>query len=278
MQVAVEGVRLFVDLEGAKLRPDGSELREVPTVAIVHTGPGSDHTPYREHIGPVLAEEMQVLYLDLRGCGRSDVSAPEHWNTAQWAKDLRGVFETLGIERPVILGAGWGALTAIRYAQNWPDELSKLVLVNPVARIVIPRVVARFDELGGPAAGEAAFNFLEHPGESTVAAYMRECFGVMVGSSNVPRLLLNPIWNWPVTISWIDGEARSLDLRPGLAAITAPTLIAAGTDDPQFPRVSIEEVVDGIPRAEVRWFEGARHSVFRDAPESNAAIRDWILS
>jgi pimeloyl-ACP methyl ester carboxylesterase len=278
MQVTVEGTRLFVDVEGAKLRLDHGELREVPTVAIVHTGPGSDHTPYREHIGPVLAEAAQVLYLDLRGFGRSDLSTAEHWKAEQWSVDLRAVFETLGIERPVVLGAGWGSLTALRYAQRWPDALSKLVLANPVARIVVPRIVARFDELAGAVAGEAAFNFLEHPSESTVAAFMRECFHVMVGAQNATSLLLNPIWNWTVAVSWVGGEARTLDLRPGLGLIQVPTLIAAGTDDPQFPRVTIEEVAAGIPHADVRWYEGARHSIFRDAPECNLAIREWIVS
>ncbi|MBV8950401.1 MAG: alpha/beta hydrolase [Actinobacteria bacterium] len=241
------------------------------------TGPGNDHSPYRDHIGPLLAEEMQVVYLDLRGFGRSDLSEPAKWNTEQWSADLRAIVELLGIERPVVLGAGWGAYTALRFAQRWPDELSKLVLVNPAARVVVPRIVARFDELGGPAAGEAAFNFYEHPSEQSIAQYMRECFHVTVGASNAESLLLNQTWTWTIAVHWIANEAKTLDLRPGLGAITVPTLIAAGTDDPQYPRQSIAEVVDGIPHATVRWYEGARHSIFRDRPEVNHLISGWIL-
>jgi pimeloyl-ACP methyl ester carboxylesterase len=278
MRVEVEGVRLYVDVDGAKLRRDGQVLRERPTVLIVPTGPGNDHSPYRDHIGPLLAEEMQVVYMDLRGFGRSDLSEPSKWNTEQWSSDIKGITEVLEIERPVVLGAGWGCYTALRFAQRWPDALSKLVLVNPAARIVVPRIVARFDELSGPAAGEAAFNFYEHPSEQSIAQYMRECFHVTVGDANAETLLLNQTWTWTIAVHWIANEARTLDLRPGLGRITAPTLIAAGTDDPQYPRQSIAEVADGIPHATVRWYEGARHSIFRDRPEVNHLISGWIMS
>jgi pimeloyl-ACP methyl ester carboxylesterase len=278
MRVEVEGARLYVDVDGAKLRRNGPMLEERPTVLIVPTGPGNDHSPYRDHIGPLLAEEMQVVYMDLRGFGRSDLSEPAKWNTEQWSSDIKAITEVLEIERPVVLGAGWGAYTAIRFAQRWPGALSKLVLVNPCARIVVPRIVARFDELGGAAAGEAAFNFYEHPSEQSIAQYMRECFHVTVGPSNAETLLLNQTWTWTIAVHWIANEARTLDLRPGLGDITAPTLIAAGTDDPQYPRQSIAEVVEGIPHATVRWYEGARHSIFRDRPEVNHLISGWILN
>ena len=89
-------------------------------------------------------------------------------------------------------------------------------------------------------------------------------------------LLLDPIWNWDVAVNWAANEMRTLDLRDDLANITVPTAIHAGTEDPQYPRASIEEVVEGIPHATVRWYDGARHSVFRDRPSVNAAIRSFV--
>jgi proline iminopeptidase len=278
MRLEVDGERLFFDVDGAKLRPNGPWLEEVPTVAVVHTGPSADHTPYKDHIGPLLAEAAQVLYLDLRGCGRSDSGERARWNVEQWSSDLRSVFERLHVERPVVLAHGWGCLTALRYAQRWPDALSKLVLVNPIARLVVPRIVASFDQLGGAAAGEAAHNFFEHPSEQTVGTYMRECFWVLVPSITAVDVMVSPLWNFELAVHWVATEGRTLDLRPGLASVTAPTHVFAGTDDPQCPAASIEEVVEGIPGARVQWFEGARHSVFRDAPESNHLIREAALS
>ena len=276
MRVAVDGARLFVDFAGAKLRPDGPWLREVPTVVLVHTGPGTDHTAYKETIGPAVAEDAQMVYVDLRGHGRSDPSTPDTWRVGTWADDLRVLLERLGIERPAVIGGGFGALTVLRFAQRWPDALSKLVLVNPVARNVVPRVVARFDELGGAPAGEAAHAFHEHPDEHTLTQYMHQCLPVMLGPHYVVPAMLTPIWNLPLTIEWVREEASSLDLRDELARISAETLIVAGTDDPQYPVASIEEVVEGIPHASVRWYQGARHAVYRDAPESIRMVKDFV--
>jgi hypothetical protein len=47
MHVFVNGVRLFFDVEGTKLIPDGPTMREKPTLLMLHAGPGSDHSIYR---------------------------------------------------------------------------------------------------------------------------------------------------------------------------------------------------------------------------------------
>src|SRR4051812_1973795 len=47
MHVQVNGVRLFFDVEGAKLVPDGVTMREKPTLLLLHGGPGFDHTIYK---------------------------------------------------------------------------------------------------------------------------------------------------------------------------------------------------------------------------------------
>ena len=71
MHVLVNGVRLFFDVEGAKLVPDGPVMRERPTLLLLHGGPGFDHTIYKPAYS-ALADIAQVIYLDHRGNGRSD--------------------------------------------------------------------------------------------------------------------------------------------------------------------------------------------------------------
>jgi len=272
----VDGARLFFDVEGAQLRPEGPWLAEHPTVVIVHTGPGSDHTAYKEHIGPKLAETCQVIYLDLRGCGLSDRCTPETWNVETWSSDLRALLARIGVRRPVVLAAGFGCFVALRYAQRWPDEVSKLVLSNPNARADVGRILARYRALGGPKAESSAREFFEHPSEATVAAFLRDCFPVMVPPDYAARLMLLPLWNLELAIHWVATEMRTLDLRPGLAAILAPSLVLAGSDDPQYPAESIAEVAEGLHDARVEHFPGARHSVFRDAPESMDLVARFV--
>ena len=66
MFVSVGDVRLFVDVDGAKLVPEGMSMRERPTIVMVHGGPGFDHTPFKARY-PSLTEIAQLVYYDHRG-------------------------------------------------------------------------------------------------------------------------------------------------------------------------------------------------------------------
>ncbi|MEA2837965.1 MAG: hypothetical protein QOD89_2515 [Bradyrhizobium sp.] len=71
MHVLVNGVRLFFDVEGAGLVPDGPAMREKPTLLLLHGGPGADHLIYKPDYS-ALTDIAQVVHLDYRGNGRSD--------------------------------------------------------------------------------------------------------------------------------------------------------------------------------------------------------------
>ena len=43
MKIDIGGVKLWFDVEGAKLVPDGPEMKERPTLLLLHDGPGFDH-------------------------------------------------------------------------------------------------------------------------------------------------------------------------------------------------------------------------------------------
>ena len=76
MKIQVNGINLFFDAEGASLRASGSAMREVPTVILLHGGPGADHSIYKPDF-TALTDVAQVIYLDHRGNGGGDVGLPE---------------------------------------------------------------------------------------------------------------------------------------------------------------------------------------------------------
>jgi len=78
MRLTVNGTKLFVDVEGAKFVPDGDILREKPTIMLLHGGPGFDHSQFKPQFSQ-LADVAQLVYLDHRGCGRSDRDDPSSW-------------------------------------------------------------------------------------------------------------------------------------------------------------------------------------------------------
>src|ERR1700722_6600987 len=140
-------------------------MRERPTIILLHGGPGGDHSEYKPFLSS-LAEDAQLVYLDLRGQGRSDRGDPESWNLSSWARDVRRFCDVLGIERPIVLGASAGSFVALRYAIDYPDHPSKLVLLSAAARIKDERMFAAFERLGGERERAAAERFFTEPDEA----------------------------------------------------------------------------------------------------------------
>ena len=157
MHVRVNGVRLFFDVEGSSLAVDGGSMRTKPTLLLLHGGPGFDHSIFRPRFDE-LSDVAQVVYLDLRGNGRSERGPKEDWNLAQWGDDVRVFCDVLGIESPIVYGGSWGGTVAISYACRHPDHPSKLVLVSTEAKAYthLDKRVELFERLGGPRVGELA--------------------------------------------------------------------------------------------------------------------------
>src|ERR1700737_3607525 len=115
MHVRVNGVRLFFDVEGAKLVPDGPVMREKPTLLLLHGGPGFDHSIYKPAYS-ALADIAQIIYLDHRGTGPREDGPREGWDLAQGGDDGRAFGDVLGIANPIVLGVSFGGMVALAYA------------------------------------------------------------------------------------------------------------------------------------------------------------------
>jgi proline iminopeptidase len=278
----VNGVRLFFDVEGAKLVADGPVMREKPTLLLLHGGPGFDHSTYKPAFAR-LADAAQVIYLDHRGQGRSDKSAPEHWTLAQWADDVRGFCEALGIERPIVFGNSFGGMVAMAYASRHPDHPGKVVFSSTSAKADRARMLARFEALGGPDAREAARRFWDAPGPETLPDYVSKALPLYTRKGTVadPDAQRRTRWALDVMFHFTAGEDRTMNLLPDLARVRCPVLVLGGSDDPVCPIEDQEEIAAALPRHLVRFerFEGCGHGVFRDDPErAFALIREFICS
>ena len=261
-------MRLFFDVDGVALQPDGPWMRRRPTLLLLHPGPGFDHALYKVFLGPRLAELGQVIYLDQRAHGRSDGSPSEALTLERWADDVREFSDALGLERPVVIGHGFGAMVAAAYGARHPGHPGRLVLVNGGARVVPARSVAAYERLGGAAAGEAARVFFAEPNERTFAVFLRHAFPHTTSYEVTAEIAARADWNPDVLIHWRRYAPRNVDLRPQVGAIRAPTLVLAGEDDPELTPAGSEELMaalsPGVGR--LHTYPKARHGLFRDAP------------
>ena len=285
MHVLVRGVRLFFDVEGAGLVPDGGAMREKPTLLLLHGGPGFDHSIYKPAFS-ALTDIVQVVYLDHRGNGRSDPGPRESWTLAQWGDDVRAFCEALGIARPIVYGASFGGMVALAYATRHPEHPAKLILVSTEARgsSYRERRVALFERFGGPEVGALARRrFLEgHSDPATLEAWVRLAFPLYTRTPRDPAIARRAIRRPEVT-HWFtrpDGEGQTFDFFPVLSRVQCPTLVMGGEDDPMVPIESQADIAAALPSHLVRFerFPNCGHAVLPDALErALAVIRAFVL-
>lgn len=279
MKVAANGIELFFDLDGAKIVPDGPWMRERPTVLLLPTGPGIDHTLYKEHIGPALAADAQVVYLDPRGTGRSDWSSAEHWTLETWVDDLVAFCTALELERLHVLGTAFGGVLGLLLAARCPRLVERLVLVSTVARYVHARSVAEFDRIGGPEAGEVAARYFADPTEANFAEFMRVCIPLYNRRPIEPDAVARIELNLALSAHWERTGARDYDVREEASRIACPTLVLAGDEDPSTTVAGTEELVAALPDGLARYerYADTGHGVFRDRPEAIEVVRRFLL-
>lgn len=285
MHVLVNGVRLFFDVEGAGLVPDGPAMREKPTIVLLHGGPGFDHSIYKPLLSS-LADIAQVVFVDQRGNGRSDPGPQESWTLAQWGDDVHAFCEVLGIARPIVLGMSFGGTVALAYATRHPAHPAKLILGNTEAAggMYPERRAALFERFGGPEVGALARRrFLEgHTDAATLEAWIRVAFPLYSRTPRDPDVLRRAVRHPEVT-RWFTrpaGEGHTYNFFEALRRVQCPTLVLGGEEDPMTPIECQADIAAALPKHLVRFerFPGSGHTVLVDAPErAMAVIRDFIV-
>jgi len=265
MQVAVNGTRLWFDVEGPALIPHGGSMVERPTLVLVHGGPGSfDHSYFKPWFAR-FADRMQVVYLDLRGHGRSAWGDAATWTFEACADDVRAFCDALGIERPIVLGHSMGGFIAILYGSRHPGHASGLILLSTFARFDLDRLVEGFRrEAGDEVASLARRDYAGEDITDDEGARVFAAFGPHVPSEEeLARRIKNP------DVNRRGGRLlMELDLLAELPKITSPTLVCVGSLDPLMATAA-DEILHGLRpglgRLEV--IDGAGHFAWLDAPD-----------
>ncbi|HEY6578004.1 MAG TPA: alpha/beta hydrolase [Rhizomicrobium sp.] len=274
MFVDLDRARIFFDTAGSKLAIDGERMVELPTLIVMHGGPGFDHSTMRPYFDRFV-DTHQVVYLDHRGNGRS-TGAPESWSLAQWGDDVKAFCDALGIEKPVVYGNSFGGMVAMSYASRHPEHPAKLILSSTAARMHLDETLHIMEERGGPEARAVAERFWTSADDRDFADYLRVCMP-LYNPGDPTRWAAarkRAIMRLDVMRHFALGEIRTMDARAALADVSCPVLVMAGSYDPITPVSCAEEIhaalPDGVSRLEI--FEGAGHGVHRDQPEEAGRV------
>jgi proline iminopeptidase len=271
MNVEVNGTRLWFDVDGPALVPDGREMRQRPSVVLVHGGPATyDHSYFKPELAR-LAEHAQVVYLDLRGHGRSHWGLASEWSFEACADDVHAFCETVGIERPIVFGHSMGVPVVLLYGARHPGHAAGLVAQSGFARFDVPRLVEGFHRFGGDEVAELARR--SYSGEPVSAEEWARVFAVFGPRVPDEAELARRRQNLELGPRGME-LTRRLDVLDRLGRIACPTLVCVGERDAVTPVAASEEIVralpDGIGRLEV--LEGAGHFPWKDVPERYRAL------
>jgi proline iminopeptidase len=280
MKISVNGVELFVEVLGAKLAIDGAKVSERPTVVALHGGP-SDHAHMMAMIAP-LTDVAQIVLYDHRGCGRSEHGDPSLWRMEQWADDVRGVCDVLGIERPIVYGHSFGGMVAEMYAIRHPGHAAGLIFSGTCSRFDVKISAEGFRRQGGDAAADAWTAFVDEPTAESTAGFVEHCRHLYTISRKTnPDLEARTITNIPLLFDFFKREAKLFDVTEGLAKVTTPVLILGGDEDPVLPPECQDEIEAALTKAPTQRvsFPNCGHQLGTDAPEAlSAVLVDWVIS
>ncbi|HZS08591.1 MAG TPA: alpha/beta hydrolase [Blastocatellia bacterium] len=206
-----------------------------------------------------IAAHRRVIAIDLKGFGASDKPADNDYLIDSQAGIVMGMMDVLGIERAALVGCSLGGAAVLRVAQNRPQRVTGLVLVNPaachfdkfplLARLVLAanRVVSQDFALrvinrlaNRPGLIESRLRNA-HYSPSTVTPERVAHYSSMLRDSQCQRAIIATL--------------RTFDLRPierNLSAVNHPTLVIHGAHDRVVPPGVGEQLARTLPRAEMK--------------------------
>ncbi len=268
MKIEVNNTVLFFDVDGEKYTPDGDVMREKPTLILLHGGPGGDHTAFKP-IFSELTDAVQLIYIDLRGCGRSKRDVAGMDQLAVLAQDIYAFCQALSIVQPVILGQSFGGFIALKFAAMYPKTIGKLVLSSTTVKPNLERACQMFRQLGGEAAEQAARRYWLAPSSDHWDQYKALC---------LPLYQCKPIdeqmaqraepFNVDLCVQF-SKHIQQFDISDLPAQVRCPTLILAGEKD---PITTMQDAIEmhglfGPNIAKLARFADAAHGVYKDQPQ-----------
>jgi pimeloyl-ACP methyl ester carboxylesterase len=223
-----------------------------------------------------LASRNEIILLDNRGIGAStDDGAP--FDIAKLAGDTARVIEALEFERPSVLGWSMGGFIAQTLAFNDPARVYKLILLSTdpggtAAELAAPAILGQLtDTSGTPHEQARRLLLLLFPSDLAESIY-RE-FGDVVAAARAK-----------LSRNLVDRQAAATDAwhhkgaGDRLRELSAPTLVATGTEDIVIPASNALALVNAIPGAWLAQFKGGGHAFMAQYPGSLADLINEFLA
>jgi pimeloyl-ACP methyl ester carboxylesterase len=221
-------------------------------------GMGGNSLPLRRFATAFEARGRPTVLLDLRGHGLSGVPADAAWTIEEYAADVIGVLDGLGVGRAHIVGHCLGGMVALKVCELRPDVAERLVLIStsgdPHGNASAPgvrRAVQTADRVLSAAA----------PGmhRARVIAQNDPTLFPRHPDVYIPRLIADVRHTSSATILRTLQSILGADLRQAAAGIRARSYIVHGRRDVFIPHRAAEELGALLADSKVEMRENDGH-------------------
>lgn len=134
----------FMRVGGVRIHYQDAGNEDAPAIILIH-GFISSTMIWSDVFLPLAAAGFRVIALDLPGYGYSDKPADGRYTIDSQAYAVVSLMDRLEIDQATIIGASYGGAVAATIALDYPERVSRLVLVgavindNPMQKL-LPRV------------------------------------------------------------------------------------------------------------------------------------------
>lgn len=249
------------------------------TVVMLHgSGPGATGwANFNRNVDAFVDAGYRVILMDCPGWGKSDSIICRSSRSELNARMLKGLLDSIGVERVHIIGNSMGGHSAVAFALANPEHVGKLVL------------------MGGGTGGPSQFVPMPTEGIKLLQGLYREptlenlkkMMNVFVfdASSLTEELMQARLDNMLARRDHLENFVASLaanpkqfpDVGPRLGEISSPTLVIWGRDDRFVPMDVGLRLVWGIPNADLHIFGRCGHwAQWEHAEKFNRMVLEYF--
>ncbi|MBV9279720.1 MAG: alpha/beta hydrolase [Chloroflexi bacterium] len=277
MDVTIGGARLFY-------LPVGPE-QNYPLI-VLHGGPGLDHTEMHPWLDP-LSDTFRLLYLDLRGHGRSERVDPASLTLDRYAEDVSELAAVLGLRHYALLGHSYGAFITLAHAVERGDASHYIISSGSASMSKsMPEIqenLARFEpaelreQVMQSWAREPEVRTRE---EAAEILRMQMPFHFASVESEAYRKyveLEDRCIYTPEILAYTASHEYAIEFEDRLSGVTKPVLILAGERDRTTTARAARDMHAGIPGSELVIIPDAGHMAYVEQPEIYfTAVREFF--
>lgn len=249
------------------------------TVVMLHgSGPGATGwANFSRNVEPFVNAGYRVILLDCPGWGKSDTIINTGSRSDLNARALKGLMDTIGLEKAHIVGNSMGAHSTVAFALANPSRVGKLIL------------------MGGGTGGPSQFVPMPTEGIKLIGQLYRnptidnlkKMMNVFVydASHLTEELYEARLNNMLSRRDHLENFVKSLEANPKqfpdyghrLSEIKTPTLVVWGRDDRFVPMDVGLRLIWGIPNAQLHVFNQCGHwAQWEHADTFNRMVLDFL--